>query len=57
MLDARAETVRRAGGDFVDLLHEVVDEAGVWWFNDYVHPSEIAQRRVGALICRELEGR
>jgi hypothetical protein len=57
MLDARAETVRRAGGDFVDLLHEVVDEAGVWWFNDYVHPSEIAHRRIGTLICRELEGR
>jgi hypothetical protein len=55
MLSARAETVRSGGGDFVDVLDQVRDEAGLWWFNDYIHPSEIAHRRIGELMAREID--
>jgi len=54
MFSARAARVRSAGGKFVDVLAEVEEEAGVWWFNDYIHPSEIAHRQIGELMCREL---
>jgi hypothetical protein len=54
MRAARAETVRHVGGGFVDVFEQVADEAGVWWFNDYIHPSEIGHRRIGELMAGEL---
>lgn len=54
MLLERARAIRQGGGTFVDLLAEVADEAGVFWFNDYIHPSEIGHRRIGELMTRVL---
>jgi hypothetical protein len=55
MLAARADAVRAAGGSFVDLLDRVADGAGVWWFNDYIHPSEIGHRRIGEIMTHEVD--
>lgn len=52
LLDRRRSAVEKAGGDFVDLLDRFGAEAGVSWFNDYVHLSVIAHGRVADLACR-----
>ncbi len=52
MLARRRAAVEAAGGRFVDLLDIFRTEAGVSWFNDYVHPSLIAHERIAALACR-----
>jgi hypothetical protein len=51
MLARRREVVNAAGGRFVDLLDRFGAEAGVAWFNDYVHPSAIGHARIGELAC------
>ncbi|MEO8604267.1 MAG: hypothetical protein ABI629_16950 [bacterium] len=51
MLTARAAAVRAAGGRFVDVYAELAPEVGVWWFNDYIHPSAIAHRRLGEVLA------
>lgn len=51
MLARRRAVVEAAGGRFVDLLDAFGAAAGIAWFNDYVHPSEVFHARIGALAC------
>jgi hypothetical protein len=51
MLERRRAVVEAGGGRFVDLLGAFGGEAGVAWFNDYVHLSLVAQRRLAGLAC------
>ena len=51
MLDSRRAVVEAAGGTFVNLLDPFAADAGVSWFNDYVHLSAIAHERVANLAC------
>jgi hypothetical protein len=52
MLERRRRTVLAAGGEFVDLLELFERDVGVSWFNDYVHPSAVAHRRIALAICQ-----
>jgi hypothetical protein len=52
MLAQRRAAVEAAGGAFIDLLDAFAAEAGIAWFNDYVHPSVIAHERIAELACR-----
>jgi len=54
MLERRRTTVEDAGGTFIDLSQQFAAEAGVSWFNDYVHLSRVAHARVADLVCRQL---
>jgi hypothetical protein len=54
MLAARRAAVEAAGGTFVDLFEVLGPEAGVSWFNDYVHPSLLGHERIAELACRHL---
>ncbi len=54
MLAARRVAVEAAGGTFVDLFDVFGREAGVSWFNDYVHPSLLAHERIAELACHHL---
>jgi hypothetical protein len=51
MLSSRRAVVEAAGGTFVNLLDPFAADAGVSWFNDYVHLSAIAHQRVASLAC------
>ncbi len=51
---ARRQAVREHGGDFVDLLAEFQDSAGVAFFNDWIHPSGYAQRLIADRLCERL---
>jgi len=51
LLDRRRSAVEKAGGHFVDLLDRFGAEAGVSWFDDYVHLSLIAHDRVADIAC------
>jgi hypothetical protein len=53
MLARRRAVVEKGGGTFVDLLDVFGDEAGISWFNDYVHPSLVAHERFADLACRQ----
>lgn len=55
MLEARAAAMRQENASFFDLLDAVRDEVGIWWFNDYIHPSEIGHRRIGEIMIRVLD--
>jgi hypothetical protein len=57
MLQARAAAVGAGGGDFLDTLDALRGQAGTWWFNDYIHPSALAHRRLAARIEERLEAR
>jgi hypothetical protein len=52
MLERRRAAVEAAGGRFFDLLQVFSGDAGVAWFNDYVHLSRVAHQRVADLVCR-----
>jgi hypothetical protein len=52
MLTARRTAVEAAGGTFVDLFEALGAEAGVSWFNDYVHLSLLGHERIAELACR-----
>ena len=54
MVAARRVAVEAAGGTFVDLFDVVGSEAGVSWFNDYVHPSLLGHERIAELVCRHV---
>jgi hypothetical protein len=54
MLAARRHAVEAAGGTFVDLFEVFGPEAGVSWFNDYIHPSLLGHERIAKLTCRQL---
>jgi len=54
MLAARRTAVEAAGGTFVDLFELFGREAGVSWFNDYIHPSLLGHERIAELACRHL---
>ena len=54
MVAARRAAVEAAGGTFVDLFEAVGPEAGVSWFNDYVHPSLLGHERIAEIACRHL---
>jgi hypothetical protein len=54
MVAARRGAVEAAGGKFVDLFEVLGPEAGVSWFNDYVHPSLLGHERIAELACRQL---
>jgi hypothetical protein len=53
MLEARRAAVEAAGGTFVDLFEVFGPEAGVSWFNDYIHPSLLGHERIAELTCRD----
>lgn len=53
MLARRRTAVEGAGGMFIDLYTRFADEAGIAWFNDYLHPSLIVHERVADLVCRQ----
>jgi hypothetical protein len=55
MLERRRRAVEAAGGTFVDLYRTFAPEAGIAWFNDYVHPSLVADERIADLVCRQYE--
>ena len=56
MLAHRRAVVEAAGGTFVDLSQVFGAEAGVTWFNDYVHLSRIGHGRVAELACQLTTG-
>jgi hypothetical protein len=56
MLSARRDAVLAEGGKFVDLLDAFEDEAGVSWFNDFVHFSVLGHGRIADRACREIHG-
>jgi hypothetical protein len=51
MLERRRDAVTKGGGTFVDLSQVFAADAGISWFNDYVHLSTIAHERVADLVC------
>ena len=51
MLRRRREVVVDGSGTFVDMLQTFAAEAGVSWFNDYVHLSVPAHERVASFAC------
>jgi len=53
MLARRRTAVETAGGTFIDLLEVFGPQAGISWFNDYVHPSLIAHERIADLVCHQ----
>jgi hypothetical protein len=55
LLAARRALVEGAGADFVDARTAFAAEAGVAWFNDFIHLSEIGHRRVAAYLCQAWE--
>lgn len=54
MVKARRDSVEAAGGTFVDLLALFGADAGVSWFNDYIHLSTVAHERVAEHACRQI---
>jgi hypothetical protein len=54
MLAARRVAVEATGGTFVDLFEVFGSQAGVSWFNDYVHPSLLGHERIAELACRHV---
>jgi hypothetical protein len=53
MLAERRAAVQETGSRFVDLYAAFRDEAGITWFNDYVHLSLIGHEHVSKLACEE----
>lgn len=51
MLNRRRQAVEARGGTFIDLEQVFGEEAGVAWFNDFVHPSLFGHRQVAELAC------
>jgi hypothetical protein len=49
--ERRRLAVRQSGGEFIDLLDEFRDTAGVAWLNDFIHPSAVGQEKIAALLC------
>ena len=49
--ERRRSAVGQAGGEFIDLLEEFRDTAGVAWLNDFIHPSAVGQEKIAALLC------
>ena len=37
--------------EFIDLLEEFRDTAGVAWLNDFIHPSAVGQEQIARLLC------
>jgi hypothetical protein len=56
MMERKRAAVEDAGGTFVDLYDEFRDEAGVAWFNDFIHFSTIGHRRIAERVCTSIEG-
>jgi hypothetical protein len=54
MLEARRRTVVEGGDHFVNLLDAFGAQAGVSWFNDYIHLSTLGHQRVAELICADI---
>jgi len=54
MLAARRAAVEAAGGTFVDLFEVLGPDAGVSWFNDYVHPFLLGHERIAEVVCRQM---
>lgn len=50
MMELRAEHSGTPFHRFIDLYESVHETAGVWWFNDYIHPSLLGHRRIGEVI-------
>jgi len=53
----RREAVQAAEGQFIDLLEEFGQTAGVSWMNDFIHPSAVGQRMIADLLCERIERR
>jgi hypothetical protein len=49
--EARRRAAREAGIDFIDLLAEFGDAAGVAWLNDFIHPSAVGHEMIARLLC------
>lgn len=53
-LERRRRTVLSSGGEFIDLLEEFRQTAGVAWLNDFIHPSAVGQQMIADLLCKRL---
>jgi len=54
LLQVRRRAVENGGGVFVDLWEAFADQAGVAWFNDFIHPSAVGHQQIGRLMCAAL---
>jgi hypothetical protein len=54
LVEHRKAVVAAGGGQFVDLLPLLRAEASLSWFNDEIHLSTIAHRRVAELMCQQI---
>jgi hypothetical protein len=54
MMKRRQAAAEQAGGTFTDLFAVFGTEAGISWFNDFIHPSLVAQERIAQLACSDL---
>jgi hypothetical protein len=55
--ERRRAAVLSAGGQFIDLLEEFRQSAGVAWLNDFIHPSAVGQQAIADLLCARLAQR
>jgi hypothetical protein len=55
MVERRREAMQNANGELIDLYQLFREEAGISWFNDFIHLSSIGHRRVAERICRFVE--
>jgi hypothetical protein len=53
-MERRRSAVWSAGGDFINLLDEFGQTAGVSWFNDFIHPSAVGHRMIADLLCTRM---
>ncbi len=49
--ERRRAAVLAAGGEFIDLLEEFRQRAGIAWLNDFIHPSAFGQQMIADLLC------
>lgn len=56
LLEMRRQAVTGHGADFVDLLDEFQNEAGVAWFSDIIHLSAVGHRRIANRVCEKVSG-
>jgi hypothetical protein len=55
MLARRRRAAEAAGAAFLDLSGIFEGQAGVSWFNDFIHPSAIGHRRIAAAMCQRFQ--
>jgi hypothetical protein len=54
MASARRVAAEQSGAEFLDLYDLFGREAGVSWFNDFIHPSAIGHRHIARSLCERM---